>query len=72
MIEVFMPSTERAGAANQRLGLGEVIHSLEQQGQILELDANTWMIGAEILLVDGERTSVERFRLGKPSCRLKQ
>jgi hypothetical protein len=35
-------------------------------------DANTWMIGARILLVDCERTSVEQFRLGKPSCRLKQ
>ena len=48
----------------KRLGLGEPVRGFQEQRQIVEADGDARVIGAEALLVDGERAPHQRLGLG--------
>jgi hypothetical protein len=59
-------------AAIERLGIGQPLGGLQQQGQVAELSRDVRMLGPQALLVDGERAAVERLGIGEsvgdPGC----
>src|SRR6185295_11954010 len=59
-------------AAHQRLGLGQPVRALEQQGQVVEVCSNVGMVRAEALLVNRQRSAHQRLSLRKPVGLLEQ
>ena len=56
----------------QRLGLGQPVGGLQQQGQVVEADGDVGVVGPEALLVDGQRAADQRLGLGQPVGGLQQ
>ena len=52
-------------SSHERLGLGQVVGGPEQLRQVVEVDGDLGMLGAEALLVDGQCPAHEWLGLGQ-------
>jgi hypothetical protein len=61
LVAGFHPETDTddQGPAHQRLGRGETVGALQEPGQVVEVESEVGVVGAEGTLVDGESAAHE-------------
>lgn len=65
-------SYDGEGAPEVGFGLGETVRVEEQQGQVVEGNADVWVVGSESFLVDGESAAEEGLGFGEAVGGLEQ